>query len=85
MAWARSTVLLMVVLGIAGCGGNETLSCDEVREYQLAVEGKRVETPADLDSLEPLREIPLPQASPQAARPDGSPCIDMPPEIRLGD
>ena len=84
MAWARWIVLLMV-LGVAGCGGNDTVTCDEVMEYQLAVEGKRVETPSDLDSLEPLREIPLPQASPQPPRPEGSPCIDMPPRVKIGD
>ena len=85
MAVGRLALVSMVILGVAGCGGNDTLSCDEVAVYQLAVPGKRVETPPDLDALEPLREIPLPEASPQQPRPPGSRCIDMPPEVNLGE
>ena len=81
----RLTVLLLVLAGVTGCGGPVELSCDEVVTYQLAVEGKRVVAPADLDSLEPLREMPLPEASPQPPRPANSPCIDMPPGARLGE
>ena len=84
MAWARLTVFLMVCVGFAGCGGPAELTCDDVAIYQLAVEGKRVVTPSDLDSLEPLREMPLPEASPRPPREPGSPCIDLPPEVDLG-
>ena len=85
MALARLTVLVLVFLGIAACGGPVELSCDEVATYQLATEGKRVVAPSDLDNLEELREMPLPEASPQQPRPPGSPCIDMPPKVRIGD
>lgn len=85
MACLRLAVMLIVILGAAGCGGTAELACDEVRTYQLAAEGKRVEAPPDLDGLEPLREIPLPEASPQSPRPPGSPCIDRPPEVRIGE
>ena len=84
MTLARLTVLVMVLMGIAACGGPVELSCDEVATYQLAVDGKRVVTPSDLDSLEPLREMPLPEASPQPPRPPGSPCIDLPPKPSVG-
>lgn len=70
----------MVVL-LAGCGGKSDLSCDEVRAYQLANEGKRLETPEDLDDLDPLNEMPLPRANPMPPRPEGSPCLDLPPNI----
>ena len=73
------------VFGIVACGGNETRSCDEVQAYQLAEEGKRVETPADLDPLNPLNEMPLPEASPRPPRPAGSPCIDLPPSVLTGN
>lgn len=79
----RFTVLLFAFAGVAGCGGPAELTCDEAETYQLAVDGKRVVVPDDLDSLEPLREMPLPEASPQPPRPPDSPCIDMPPEARI--
>lgn len=69
----------MVVL--SGCGGTPDKSCDEVRLYQQAADGKRIETPEDLDDLNELKEIPLPQASPRPPRPEGSPCLDLPPSI----
>ena len=84
----RRTHLLLALLAaaaIAACGGPTEMTCDELRAYQLAVEGKRVQAPEGLDDLDPLREMPLPQASPQAQRPPGSPCIDMPPKIRIGE
>ena len=75
---------ICVAVGMAalsGCGGTPDKSCDEVRLYQLAAEGKRIETPDDLDELNALKEIPLPQASPRPPRPAGSPCLDLPPSI----
>ena len=35
-------------------------------------------------SLEPDREMPLPEASPRPPREPGSPCVDRPPEIEIG-
>ena len=70
-----------ILAALSGCGGNPDKTCDEVRLYQLAEEGKRIETPDDLDDLNELREIPLPLASPRPPRPAGSPCIDLPPSI----
>ena len=75
-------VVLLVALG--GCGGTE-LTCDDVRVYQLAEETKRIEVPDDLDALDPLKEAPLPEASPRAEREPGSPCIDRPPAVKIGD
>ena len=75
---------LALLAGLSACGGNDIVTCDDVRRYQLAAQGKRIETPEDLDNLDPLREMPLPEASPQPPRPDGSPCIDLPPSILSG-
>lgn len=75
------SVIATSLLVVSGCGGNVDQSCDDVRVYQLAREGKRIEVPADLDPLDELREIPLPDASPQASRETGSPCLDLPPNV----
>ena len=82
----RNTKLLVLVAlmaGVSACSSNET--CDDVKRYQLATEGKRLETPDDLDDLEALREMPLPEASPRPPPPEGSPCIDLPPSILSGE
>ena len=84
MALMRLMVMLLVFAGLASCKGAVELSCDEIVTYQLAVEGKRVEVPPDLDALEPLREMPMPEASPRPSRPANSPCIDLPPEVKIG-
>ena len=75
---------LALLAGLSGCSGNDNRSCDDVRHYQLAAEGKKIETPDDLDDLDPLLEMPLPEANPQPERPEGSPCIDLPPSILGG-
>ena len=80
-----STFFAALALFLAGCGGTDDLTCDEVRAYQQSYEGKRVETPEDLDDLEPLREIPLPRANPGPERPEGSPCLDLPPNVLSGN
>ena len=77
-------VFLFVLTGLSACGGNELKSCDDVQKYQLATKGKAIETPEDLDDLEPLRAMPLPEANPRPPRPEGAPCIDLPPSILGG-
>jgi len=80
----RLTVLLLLAAGLHACGGSADLTCDDVQVYQLAVESKRVEAPEDLDNLDPLREVPLPEASPREALPPGSDCVDRPPKVNIG-
>lgn len=85
MRFINLLVSTVMLAGVAACGGTDTQqSCDDVRRYQLAEEGPRLSTPDDLDDLEPLREMPLPQANPRPPRPEGSPCIDLPPSILTG-
>ncbi len=79
----RIAILVVLLAGLVGCGGIN-LTCDDVREYQLAEEGKRIEAPDGLDNLDPVKEAPVPEASPRQEREPGSPCIDRPPEIKLG-
>lgn len=76
-----SALLAATLWAISGCGGTVDRSCDDVRIYQLAGEGKRIQVPDDLDPLDELREMPLPEASPRDERPAGAPCLDLPPNI----
>ena len=46
-----------------------------------ATETPRVRAPEDLDNLDSLREIPLPEASPRAERSAGRGCLDAPPKV----
>ena len=77
-------LVLVLLLAVSACSGNKIAACDDVQRYQLAVESGRIETPDDLDDLDPLREMPLPEASPRPERPEGSPCIDLPPSVLSG-
>ncbi len=79
---ARLTLIGLLVSTLNACGGAK-ITCDEVQNYQLAQDGKRVEAPEGLDDLDPLNEMVLPEASPREARPPGSECFDRPPAIIL--
>ena len=72
-----------LLTGLGACGGSKDLTCDEVQYYQLAKESKPVEAPEGLDDLDPLQQMVVPEASPREPRPEGSPCFDRPPEIKL--
>lgn len=84
MKQIRLISLTLALSVLSACFGGPDRTCEEVRLYQLAEEGRRLQTPEDLDELNELREIPLPQASPRGPRPEGSPCLDLPPNI-LGE
>jgi len=75
---------LVLLVSVVACGKDAELACDDVETYQLAVAGKRIEVPEGLDPLDPLKEVPLPKASPRPARPAGSACIDRPPKVQIG-
>ena len=74
-------ILLSAVAGLTACGGQSELECEEATVYLAAKQTPRVAAPDDLDNLDPLREMPLPEASPQQPRPAGSTCLEMPPAI----
>ena len=83
MTVIRKAVLIALLAALGGCGGVD-LTCDDVRIYQLAQEGTRVEAPDDLNNLDPLKEVPLPDASPRDEPEPGAPCIDRPPPAVIG-
>lgn len=80
-----SLTVIAVFASLAGCGGPVDLTCDELLAYEAAREGQRIEAPEGLDELDPLKEMPLPRASPRPERPAGSPCLDMPPSVLIGE
>ena len=75
-------MLAAVLLGsLSACGGNDTVaSCDDAKDYQSVVAGKRVEVPDGLDPLNEFKEMPIPKAQ-SAPRPEGSGCIESPPSM----
>ncbi len=77
----NSTLIIIACAMFAGCGASQT--CDEPERYQSAREGARIEAPSDLDDLETSKEMTVPKASPREPRPEGSPCLDLPPIIQL--
>jgi hypothetical protein len=74
-------VFLSLIAGLTACGGQSELECEEATVYVAAKQTPRVTAPDDLDNLDPLREMPLPEASPQKPRPAGSTCLEKPPAI----
>jgi uncharacterized lipoprotein len=78
MMLARLTCIVLAT-GLSACGGSNEFTCDDEAPYLSAVRAPRVQAPEDLDNLEQLREMPIPQASPQAPRPTDSRCLDFPP------
>ena len=79
MKLARLTII-PVLLVVAGCGGSKMMECDS-GPYLTAMRTPKVQAPEGLDNLDPLNEVPLPAASPQQPRPEGSPCLEHPPQI----
>ena len=80
MIWAR-LILLSLVAGLAACGGQAELKCEDGSTYLAATKAPRVKSPDDLDDLEVLKEMPLPEASPQKPRGADSTCLEGPPNI----
>ncbi len=81
MKHTRMTVVLVAAVACGACGGPK-LTCDDPQRYQQAREGARVDAPADLDELQASKELQIPKASPREPRPQGSPCLDLPPTIQ---
>jgi uncharacterized lipoprotein len=76
-------VVVLLAASLGACGGTE-VACDKVQVYQRAELTPKVEAPEGMDQLDPNREMPMPQASPRPPREPGSPCVDRPPEIKIG-
>lgn len=77
MSGSRIAVCLVVAAILGGCGGADT--CDEPEPYQASVEGQRIDVPEGLTELQEGKELKVPDASPLPPRPEGSPCLELPP------
>ncbi|MEX0976341.1 MAG: hypothetical protein WDZ50_04510 [Woeseia sp.] len=75
--------LVLVPFFLGACGASSV--CEEPRRYQASQPGKRIEAPEGLDSLQPQRELTIPDASPRPPRPEGGPCLETPPVYRVED
>ena len=76
-----SRLFLFALIGsLVACGGEADLICDE-GPYLSSARTARGQVPDGLDPLEEIREMPLPEAAPQAPRPADAECIDKPPSI----
>ena len=75
-------VLPMCALLLSACGGDTMITCDE-GPYQAAVRAPKVTAPEGLDNLDPLNEVPLPEASPREEGSYDGPCLESPPQILI--
>lgn len=78
----RHLVPLVSVLVIAACGGETIVTCDD-GPYLTALRAPKVQAPEGLDNLDPLNEIPLPEASPRDSEANTSGCLESPPQILI--
>ena len=82
----NSTIRLGIALLLCGalvaCGGKGGVKkCNKPQRYQESVQNERLRSPDDLDSLDTLREMPVPEANPSPERAADSPCLELPPRI----
>lgn len=75
--------LALVMLAMTACGGDKPVarSCDEHVLYKEAREHRRIEAPEDMSPLDPEKEMPVPEPSPQTGRATDAPCLDLPPVV----
>jgi len=74
-------VFLVSLLALSACRGGDVLKCNDQVAYKRAVATPHVKAPEGLDDLDALKEIPLPEASPQAAGTGPQGCLDAPPLV----
>jgi hypothetical protein len=75
--------LLVAALIIVGCSSAPI--CDELAFYESATGGRRIKAPDDLDGLDELKEMAIPEASPRQARDLSAGCIDKPPILKTSE
>lgn len=79
--WGIAAVLVAGT-ALAACGGSKDLTrkCNKQRLYQEAQAHEKLEVPDDLDELDELKEMPLPEAAPVSEREAAeTSCLKLPP------
>ncbi len=85
MTMGRLVIAALILGSLAACGGKNTvMTCDDAKNYQSAVAGKRVQIPEGLDSLDEFKEMPVPKAESEP-RAENAGCLEKPPSILTGD
>jgi hypothetical protein len=86
MNMSRLFAVLALSASLAACGGNKPkeIDCEAGLKYQNRTVGKRVVAPEGLSQLDEFREMPIPEADPNAPQPAPGKCDDMPPVIKRG-
>ena len=81
----RSNLLIisamMLLVGLSACRGGGEIKCKGSTDYMSAREALPVKAPDDLDNLDKLRELPVPEASPQTVEVQEGECLDSPPDL----
>jgi hypothetical protein len=65
----------------ASCGGDAVLQCENTHSYLQAAASPRIKAPEGLDELDALKEMPVPEASPQREAPVNVDCLEAPPTV----
>ena len=77
----HSVIAIAALLLVSACGSDKPLKCKGPTDYLQARPAPRVEAPEDLDDLDKLKEMPVPEVSPQEVSAEEGECLDSPPEI----
>lgn len=82
MTKGRLMIAALILGSLTACGGKDTVaSCDDATKYQSVVEGKRVEVPDGLDSLDEFKEMSIPKAE-TGPRAENAGCLERAPSIK---
>lgn len=73
----KPMVLAALPFVLTACGIGDV--CEDPRRYESSHLGKRIEAPEGLDSLQPGKELSIPDASPRPPRSEEDPCLELPP------
>ncbi len=85
MTMGRLMMAALILGSLAACGGKDkVMTCDDAKNYQSVVAGKRVEVPEGLDSLDDFKEMPIPKAE-TGPRAENAGCLESPPSILTAD
>jgi len=79
MNYVRLILLMISLAALGACSGSRT--CEKEQSYQRARLGQPIVVPDDLDELESVKELKIPEPSGQPPRPDDAGCIDKPPGV----
>lgn len=75
----RNGLLVFSLTVLAACGGNKT--CEEEEFYESSRLGEPIVVPDDLDDIDTVNELKIPEPSGRPPRPADAGCVDQPPKV----